>query len=333
MAVEQRAGATSGEHAGAAAGSERGSAAPRIAVCIATFRRPEGLAALLASLGRLTFARQQPRVFVVVSDNDARESARTTAAAAAPHLPWDLHYVVEPERNISRARNCAVSRALEVGTDFVAFVDDDETVCADWLEELLDTQGCFGADAVQGRVIPCFAPGTPAWLTGAPAFAVSPPSRGTLVPVASTNNVLVDARLLVGDKPFDPAFGISGGEDSFFFLRAAREGARIVAAPGAVTREHIGPARAHAGWVLRRSFRVGNTALRCEYALPARRRAVTRRLAWATLRLAGSAALLPASPLLGRAGVLRALSAMGYGLGCWAALGGYHYLEYRDITR
>lgn len=327
MAVERRAGAT-GERA--AAGPERGSAAPRVAVCIATFRRPEGLAALLASLGRLTFARQQPLVFVVVSDNDARESART--AAAAP-LPWDLHYVVEPERNISRARNRAVRRALEVGTDFVAFVDDDETVCAHWLDELLDAQGCFGADAVQGRVVPSFAPGTPAWLAGSPAFAVSPPPRGTLIPVASTNNVLVAARLLAADEPFDPAFGVSGGEDSFFFIRAAREGARIVAAPAAVTREHFGPARAHAGWVLRRSFRGGNTALRCEYALPARRRAVARRLAWATVRLGVSAALLPASPLLGRAWVLRALSAVGYGLGCWAAVGGYSYLEYRDVVR
>jgi hypothetical protein len=300
-------------------------------VCIATFRRPERLAALLASLGRLTFARQPPRVFVVVCDNDAGESARTAAAAA--HLPWDLHYVVEPERNISRARNRAVARALEAGADFVAFVDDDETVCAGWLHELLDAQGCFGADAVQGRVVPSFAPGTPAWLADAPAFAVSPPPRGTLVPVASTNNVLVAARLLAGDEPFDPAFGVSGGEDSFFFMRAVREGARIVAAPAAVTHEHVPPARARAGWVLRRSFRVGNTALRCEYALPARRRAVGRRLAWATVRLGVSAALLPASPLLGRAGVLRALSSMGYGLGCWAALGGYRYLEYRDAAR
>jgi glycosyltransferase involved in cell wall biosynthesis len=306
---------------------------PRVAVCIATFRRPEGLSALLASLGGLAFSRRRAEVVLVVADNDAAESARPVIEAAAGALEWSLHYVVEPERNIAGARNRAVGRALEDGADFVAFVDDDETVAPEWLDELLDAQAACGADVVQGRVVPRFEPGTPAWLSGAWVYGVSLPPRGTTLPVASTNNVLVRASLLAGGRPFDPAFGLSGGEDSLFFTRAAREGALIVSAPDAVAREHVVPARARPGWVLRRAFRGGNTALHCEYALPRSTRAPAGRLARATLRLGASAALLPLSPLLGRAGALRALSGICYGVGCWAALAGYRYFEYRALSR
>ncbi|HEY7769317.1 glycosyltransferase family 2 protein [Longimicrobium sp.] len=275
-------------------------AMPRVAVCIATFRRPEGLSALLASLGALAFSRRAAEVVVVAADNDARESARGVCREAAGSLPWPLHYVVEAERNIAGARNRAVARALEAGADFVAFVDDDETVSPEWLDELLDAQAASGADVVQGRVVPCFQPGTPAWLSGAWVYGVSLPARGTRLPVASTNNVLVRAGLLAGGRPFDPAFGLSGGEDSLFFLRAAREGALIVSAPAAVACEHVSPARARVGWVLRRAFRGGNTALHCEYALPRSTRAPAGRLARATLRMGASVPLLPLSVLRGR---------------------------------
>jgi len=315
---------------GAAADARAG---VRVAVCIATFRRPEGVSALLASLGAMTFGRGAPDWFAVVVDNDAGEGARGAVREAAGRLAFSVEYLVEPERSISLARNRGVAWALARGARFVAFVDDDETVHPGWLDELLAVQARFGADAVQGAMVPSFPAGSPAWVQGAWVYAVPLPERGTLLPVATTNNVLVRAALLRPEPPFDPAFGIAGGEDSMFFLRARRAGARIVAAPDAITEEHFAGGRVRPGWVLRRAFRVGNTALHCELALPRGLRSPAGRLVRATLRMSGSAALLPFALLRGRGAALDALAFVSYGLGCWSALAGYRYLEYRDAGR
>jgi len=308
--------------------------AVHVAVCIATFRRPELLRGLLASLGAMAWRRAAPRVTLLVVDNDVAGSARATVEAAARALPLDTVYLVEPVRNIALARNRGVARALELGADFIAFVDDDEVVRADWLQRLLDAQARWGADAVCGNVVPRFSPGAPAWAERAGLFAQSLPRPGTRLPVASTNNVLVRAGLLRGaGPPFDPAFGVTGSSDSLFFLREARRGARVVAEPGAVVEEHIPPARSSAGWITRRAFRVGNAAVYCERALPRRERRVGQRIARASLRMGASVAALPVAALLGRARLLRALYGVCYGAGAMAALAGYRYAEYRELDR
>lgn len=308
--------------------------AVHVAVCIATFRRPALLRGLLESLGAMAFRARAPRVTLLVVDNDAAGSARAEVDAARPALPLETEYLVEPERNIALARNRGVARALELGADFVAFVDDDEVVRADWLERLLEAQARWGADAVCGNVVPRFSAQAPAWAPRTGLFAQRLPPAGTPLPVASTNNVLVSPRLLRGPgRPFDPAFGVTGSSDSLFFLAAARRGARVVSAPEAVVEEHIPPARSSVGWVTRRAFRVGNAAVYCERALPRHERRLAQRIARASLRMAASAAALPVAALAGRAGLLRAFHGVCYGAGCLAAVAGYRYAEYREVGR
>lgn len=304
-----------------------------VAVCIATFRRPQMLGELLDSLGAMVYSGRAPRVSVLVVDNDAAESARDAVEAARGRLPLETEYLVEPERNIALARNRGVARALELEVDFIAFVDDDEVVPPEWLERLLDAQARYEADAVCGNVIPRLCAEAPAWARGG-LFAQTLPRSGTRIPVASTNNVLVKAGLLRDTSPpFDPAFGLTGSSDSLFFLRAAREGARLVAAPEAVVEEHIPPTRSTARWVMRRGFRVGNAALWCERAMPPDTRRLGDRVLKASLRMGASAVMLPLGLLRGRAGVLRAFHGVCYGAGCLAALAGYRYAEYRELDR
>ncbi|HET7459880.1 MAG TPA: glycosyltransferase [Longimicrobium sp.] len=304
-----------------------------VAICVATFRRPDGLAALLESLGALELA-DEVRVRLCVVDNDAEGSARPVVDAARARLPFAVDYLCEPERNISLARNRGVAHALERGAAFVAFVDDDETARPGWLRELLRAQARFAADAVAGSVRPRLDPGAPAWAGRSGLFAQDQPTAGTPLPTAATSNALVSRRLLESvPGPFDPDFGRSGSGDSLFFTRGVRRGARVVAAPGAVVDEGIAPARARAGWVLRRAFRVGNGAVWVERALDRDERRLGWRALAGTLRLAGSAAVLPAAALLGRAAVVRALWGVCYGAGCLAALAGYRYSEYEVLDR
>ena len=82
----------------------KGSAVPRVAICIATYRRPRMLATLLKALDRQVFQKARPPlVTVVVIDNDVAESARPTVERAGIRSRWPLHYAVEPRRGISHA--------------------------------------------------------------------------------------------------------------------------------------------------------------------------------------------------------------------------------------
>lgn len=303
----------------------------RVAVCVATFRRPELLGGLLASLARLELRRHPVELRVIVVDNDAAGSAGAVVEAARDGFPFELEFAVEPERNISLARNRAVARALAWGADWVAFVDDDEVVRPSWLDELLEVQGRSGADAVAGTVVPRFPERTPAWAERSGVYARLHRRSGEPVAFLATHNALVSAQLLRREGgPFDPAFGISGGGDSLFFLRCAREGARMVGAAAAVAEESIPPERVRAGWVLRRAFRTGNGAVFCERALPPESRRVGQRVLKGVARMAASAAALPVAAVFGRAPAMRALWGVCYGAGCASALLGYRYHEYRD---
>jgi glycosyltransferase involved in cell wall biosynthesis len=309
-------------------GTSGAAGVPRVAVCVATLLRPHGLRALLESLAALRLDPGEAELFVVVVDNDAAGSARPVAEGTP--LPFPLLYAVEPERNISRARNRGVATALARGCDFVAFVDDDETVDPEWIRELLRARERFGAHVVAGGVRPLCPARTPSWLDQGLFYGAPERRSGVPVSVATTDNVLVEARLLdLPGGPFDPGFGVTGGSDSQLFMRLHRDGARMVYWEPARTYETVPPTRARAGWVLRRAFRVGNTALLSERALERGRPA--GRLARATLRLAWGAATLPAGAVRGRAAAMRSLWNVAYGCGAWAGALGVRYREYARL--
>src|SRR5207253_1180482 len=98
---------------------------------------------------------------------------------------------------------------------------------------------------------------------------------------------------------FDPALGRQGGEDDDFFYRLTDSGGTIGYAADALAYEAVPPQRASLRWLLRRSFRAGQT----HAARLVRRHRGAARLAQLGLAgakgsacLAGAAAALP-SPI------------------------------------
>src|SRR5687767_2387873 len=93
-----------------------------VSIVIPTYRRPELLAATLASC----LAQQgieNERVEIVVVDNDAAQSARATVDATSDSGGIAVRYVPEPRPGISHARNTGVAHA---NGRYLAFIDDDE---------------------------------------------------------------------------------------------------------------------------------------------------------------------------------------------------------------
>ena len=224
-----------------------------ISVCIATYRRLDRLAAVLDDLSRQTLL----PIEIVVVDNDADGSA---AAVVEAHRrtspPFALHYAVQPLKNIALTRNRTVEMAAG---EWMAFIDDDERAPSDWLARLDAAAKAYAADGVLGRWTP-WCPlrrhlDTPRQVLRFPRMAtgmVVPPNR------LRFGNVLLRGRLLREiEVCFDPAYGLTGGEDGDLLSRLALAGARIVWCDEAIVREPIEHSRLSLVWLLRRSLRGG----------------------------------------------------------------------------
>jgi len=242
---------------------------------------------------------------VIVADNDDTPSARDRVSEAAAGL--DLTYVHAPARNISVARNACLDAA---SAPLVAFLDDDEIALPGWLAALLATMERSGAPIVLGPVRAHYADGLPGWLKAVDLHSTRPAVRrdGT-IDTGYSCNVLFRRDILDGLR-FDPARGVTGGEDDAFFSQLYRRGHRIAFAPDAVLDEPVPPDRARLGWLLRRAFRNGQTYASIRLAAGDRQAALAARAgAKAAACTAAAAASLWSGPRWRRALVRGALHA------------------------
>jgi succinoglycan biosynthesis protein ExoM len=231
---------------------------PHICVCICTYRRQERLGALLSTLqdqethGVFTYS-------IVVVDNDHEQSARGVVASASAKARARIIYHNEPRKNIALARNKAVENSRG---DYIAFIDDDEIPCDQWLLTLHNACQQHKADGVLGPVIPLFEKEPPRWIVKG-RFCERPTyATGTEVhwSKARTGNVLLRQHLFSAARhSFDPTFGIQG-EDVHFFKEASRAGHLFVWCNEAPVYEMVGPSRCKRSYFIRRAFVQGNVS-------------------------------------------------------------------------
>lgn len=232
---------------------------PLVAFGVCTFRRPL-LARALRSLASQTEVAGY-RFCIIVADNDERPTALPLVQSMQAESRVAMHYVHAPAGNISIARNALLDQAASLGAMFLAMIDDDEEVGADWAHTLLAEMAATGADAVLGPVLARYRPAAPGWMTRAGLHDVRPVvQRSGEILTGFTGNVLLrlDSPHL-RQRRFELAYGRTGGEDDAFFSGMVRDGGRIGYAPGAIAHEEVPPQREALAFLLRRSFRAGQT--------------------------------------------------------------------------
>lgn len=297
----------------------------RIAICIITRRRPGPLARLLHSLESM----QVPNgveVRLVVVENDDHPGPRPTTSLPIAHD-------AEPRPGIPVARNRTLDLALgDPETDAVVFLDDDETVDADWLVRLLDGRQRFASSVVTGPALPRVPEGTPRWVEASGVFTPPRYPTGTRRPWAFTHNALVDATVLRrGGFRFDESMVHTGGSDKEFFRRLADAGHEIICIDDAIAREWYPADRLTHRWVFLRSYRLGTNAPHAEG-----RRTLTSRLplAWRAARFAVRGTLrLLVGIVRPRVALAHAAWDWGRALGLSAGLLGRRYDEYATRHR
>ena len=232
---------------------------PQISVCVCTYRRPRQLEHLLQCLNQQATG-DLFSFSIVVVDNDACQSARSSVDLWAGRSSVRIMYRVEPQQNIALARNASV--AMATGS-LVAFVDDDEEPADDWLRKLYEVLIKYGADGVIGPVLPRFEESAPSWAVKGGVFRRAAFATGEVLPwtAAGIGNALIKREVLLDlDGPFRPQFG-AGGEDRDLLRRAISRGRVFVWSANAVCHESVPPERTRVRFQLRRALLRGKIAL------------------------------------------------------------------------
>ena len=236
-----------------------------VAIGIPTYQRPGGLERLLQSLDQLQTEHQ---VAVIIADNDAARAEGLDLAQklAAMGYRWPMQFLKVEERGISQVRNSLVEAFLErPDLDFLAMLDDDQSADPDWLDEILEVLQSTRADIAGGRLERRIDGPAPAWAARVPYLSSkSRGNSGSVDLVDSTGNIIFGRSVLsAAQRPvFEPAFGLSGGEDKEALTRLKHQGARFAWADRANVVEHVPTLRATERWVLQRSYRIGNSDMR-----------------------------------------------------------------------
>jgi len=260
-----------------------------VSVCICTYRRPQFLKRLLQTLerqetdGLFTFS-------IVVADNDSQRSAEALVLDFTADAAIAVTYCVEPQQNISLARNKAMANATG---DFIAFIDDDEFPAERWLLTLFEACGRYGADGVLGPVKCHFDEKPPRWVIKGKFYERPTYPTGFVIDWTKgrTGNVLLRRQILEeGETAFSPEFHRAGDQD--FFRRMIAKGHVFIWCDEAVAYEVVPPVRWTRTFMLKRALLRGTIGMQH----PTSRR---RRIAKAVFAVPAYTIALPFSLVLG----------------------------------
>lgn len=234
----------------------------KVAICIATYKRPDGLKGLLDSFAAMNYPMIDLAVCIADNDPAAAEGLAFVTRNRASY-PFEIFCEVESRPGISHARNKSLTILKESGwaADYVAFTDDDNIVSPFWISDLVRTSRIYGGDVINGKCEPLFEE------TPDPSILYSSfyldnfgaPPTGTDVRSAGTNNMLVKRAVFdkMGYAPFDAALATFGGEDVDFVTRMLGNGYRIVQCACGTVYETFPADRLTEEWILKRYYRGG----------------------------------------------------------------------------
>ncbi|MEA3160757.1 MAG: succinoglycan biosynthesis protein ExoM [Gammaproteobacteria bacterium] len=230
-----------------------------VAVCICTFKNPDGLRDLLQGLDtQLLETVRDEDLTVAVVDNDAGASAAKVLKSYATSGRFKLSSLNQPKRGLSSARNSALHLAFASQADLFAFLDDDEIPSDRWLQSMVD---CFkepGNAIIVGPLEPRFEVPPPRWIVAGDFFHHRCTDSNDIA--GYTGNVMMrTAAIAASGVRFDEALNAIGGEDVVFFRALRARGFDIKCSPGALAYESIPRGRASLKWMMRRWLRAGAT--------------------------------------------------------------------------
>jgi succinoglycan biosynthesis protein ExoM len=232
-----------------------------VAICICTFRNPDGLRALLDGLDKQVLATlKDADLTVAVVDNDLEASASGVLNRYAAGGRFKMRSEIQPKRGLSSARNSALRLAFDSEADLFAFLDDDEIPSEHWLQALVDCFADAGNVVVVGPLEPRFEAPPPRWIIQGDFFRHRITDSDEPVAGYTGNVMMRTSAIAASGVLFDETLNAIGGEDVVFFRALRAHGIQVGCAPGALVYESIPRSRTSLKWMMRRWLRAGATA-------------------------------------------------------------------------
>jgi succinoglycan biosynthesis protein ExoM len=227
----------------------------RVSVCICTYKR----SFVTETIGSILAQKSIPLsdIEIIVCDDDPQGSAKELVTVFVNTGPVRTRYILSGSQNVAICRNTCL---LVAQGDWIAFIDDDEIAEPNWLTELLSAQAQFAAEVVKGFVKAIYPATTPRWIRAGDPFTRDYGPTGSPASNLGTGNVLFSRSFAVSrGLTFNPRFGQTGSEDSDFFRRFHRLGARIISSQSAIVNEIVPESRVQPSSLAHRFRRQGRT--------------------------------------------------------------------------
>lgn len=225
------------QHQSQFAGPRLVTPAIRVAACVLTCQRPKLLERCLDSIaGQLLDHRVSLELVIVINGRSKiGQTFEVIEQFRGRHPDLVVTVARVPERNIAKARNCAVARASYMGAQHVWFMDDDAVAEPDCLAALMSDEA-LRYDVVSGITAFSFPDPMPFWAIAEDAVVPNIPEFHPRK-VCNTGNCRFSVELWRQGLRFDDRYGLIGGEDHAFFEKAHLRGFKIVKLPSAIARE------------------------------------------------------------------------------------------------
>ncbi len=246
----------------------------KLSLIIATYNRCQSLLRLLGSVVSQSAPKEQWEC-VVVNNNSSDDTAEAFAAFASEHADCNLRMVTEVKQGLSNARNCGIGASVG---EYIAIVDDDETIEQSFIESYIEFFDSFpAAMAAGGAVRAVFESGRPRWMSHYTermiANTLDLDIAVTLFPknrVPAGGNMAFRREIFDSVGVFNPQLGrngesLMGGEENDLFARIRERGYDIFFVPNAAIDHYIPATKTTDVYFDRLSYNVGKSkAMRTE---------------------------------------------------------------------
>lgn len=231
----------------------------KITICICTRNRTKSLLKMLLSIKNANYENISNNYIVDITIIENDTYPKSIKEIEEFQIGCDLHinYYLEKNQGICFARNRAVNESRS--SDYILFVDDDQIIKENLFEELIRCQEEFNADIVYGSNPPVFNKEVNPWIEKfhTPNFA----DYGAQLKCAPTNCLFIKTNcFLFNEEPFDLRLNQLGGEDILLTTQLTNEGRKLISNPMAIAYEIIPEERIGLNYIIKRSFRNGNTS-------------------------------------------------------------------------
>lgn len=234
-----------------------------LAICIPTYKRLILLKSLISSILNCNIDKSLIKcVDIIIVDNDIDMSAELIKNELGGSLNgiYKLYYYNFPIKGLSNVRNELIRKSMLQNPDFLLFIDDDEYVTVDWLNELVKVITRNDGDMAIGPVLSVFSTKISRYLSY--WFRRPEYSDNSQLKYIRTGNLIINAKsILKFGVWFDDRFNKTGSEDTYFGIQMVKKGATVFYAANAVAYEIIPFNRANLRWLMGRRYRAASTVV------------------------------------------------------------------------